>query len=637
MRLLFFILFSAVISYPLSAQGVTKSGQNTATGINFVNKNGKIVNSPALTRYGQELFTISISTAAVTSITNTSARSGGVISPGGGGVVISRGVCWATTANPTTSNRRTTDGSGSGSFTSNITGLVPGTTYYVRAYATYSVGTSYGNQLTFTTSKQLYETLSSAVYFESPKEVKDITFGNVHFTKITGGPVNCGNSGTFLAKTIEDAYSIVDSDPIVNCNLSNPELHRFVEDGINCEVFDISGEYIYYGHSRAFYRINKNTFGNKVKFLISGIWEGALGYNVSVCTIMGLNEMPDRGLLIQVDNNAPHCNFYKVPFNARVSGTYTYTQLDAHLVMEIPYRNSVLNKAWGLSIKDNIVFATIYNAIGQAYLSTDSGNSFRCVFSMAETSINNTVPADQMVFVDTKPDGKGGFGAIGGHPMRNTLTNPQNYDLWGVTSNGSLHSHGGCIDKYADRLFIVTGDGYPAVGIFYSDDWGYNWTFIKTGVFLPSSDSRAQFVTVIPMEDCILFGCDGSGDGYWRLFRDGRNLLSTIECCYQFTGKNTQLVTINGGHCFTRDGTMLGLINPHETNNYTTTKGGIVATKNGHNFKKLYEDSYSKFTFESAEFGRRGLISVNDNNKVLVKAKNGGLIILDLTLPAPPN
>ncbi len=44
MRLLFFILFSASISYPLSAQGVTKSGQNTATGINFVNKNGKIVN-----------------------------------------------------------------------------------------------------------------------------------------------------------------------------------------------------------------------------------------------------------------------------------------------------------------------------------------------------------------------------------------------------------------------------------------------------------------------------------------------------------------------------------------------------------------------------------------------------------------
>jgi len=630
MRLLLSILISVLIYFPLSSQGVTKSGQNSTTGINFVNKYGKIVNYQALTKYGQELFTLSISTTAVSAITTSTARSGGSITPDGGGTVISRGVCWATTSNPTIANNRTNDGAGSGSFTSNITGLVAGTSYYVRAYATYSLGTFYGNQVTFTTLEQGYETLSSAVYSEFPKEIEDITFGNVHFTKITDGPVNSGSSGTFLAKTLEDAYSIVGSDPLVNYSLSNPVLHRFVEDGINCEVFDISGEYIYYGHSRAFYRINKNTFGNKVKFLITGIWEGASGYNVSACNIRGVDEMPDLGLLIQVNNNDPHLNIYKVPFVSQGTGTYTYTQSHANLVLDIPYSNSILNKAWGLSIKNNIVFAVIYNAIGQAYLSTDSGNSFRCVFSMADTSINSQVPADQMVFVDTKPDGRGGFGAIGGHPMKNTLTNPQSYDLWGITQNGSLHGHGGCIDKYADRLIIVTGDGYPAVGIFYSDDWGYNWTLIRTGVHQPSSDSRAQFVTVIPMEDCVLFGCDGSGDGYWRLFRDGRNLLSTIECCYQYTGTNTQLVTINGGHCFTQDGTMLGLINPHESINYTTTKGGIVATKNGHNFKKLYEDSFSNFTLESAEFGRRGLISVNDNNKVLVKAKNGGLIILDL-------
>jgi hypothetical protein len=277
-----------------------------------------------------------------------------------------------------------------------------------------------------------------------------------------------------------------------------------------------------------------------------------------------------------------------------------------------------------------MVFAVIYNSRGYAYLSTDSGNSFRCVFSMADTSINSTVTPDQMVFVDTKPDGHGGYGAVGGHPMSNTLTNPQSFDLWGITPNGSLHAHGGCIDTYADRLVIVTGDSYPAVGIFYSDDWGYNWTFIRTGVHLPSADCRTQFVTAIPMEDCILFGNDGVGDGYWRVFRNGSGLLSTIECCYQFTGLNTQLVTINGGHCFLPDGTMLGLINPHESPNYTTTRGGIVATRNGHNFKKLFEDPYTQFTFESAEFGRRGLITVNDNNKVLVKAKNGGLIILDL-------
>ncbi len=62
-----------------------------------------------------------------------------------------RGVCWSTSQNPTVSNSHTTNGSGTGSFTSNITGLTENTTYYVRAYATDSKGTSYGEQKSFTT------------------------------------------------------------------------------------------------------------------------------------------------------------------------------------------------------------------------------------------------------------------------------------------------------------------------------------------------------------------------------------------------------------------------------------------------------------------------------------------------------
>jgi hypothetical protein len=630
MRLFFFILFNVFISCLLSAQGVTKSGQNTTTSTNFVNKYGEIVDFQALSRYGQELVPGSITTAAVYSITNTTATGGGNITPGGSEVIISRGICWARTTNPTIANSHIANGSGSGSFTGSLTGLASGTVYYVRAYATSSSGTSYGNQVTFTTLKLLYETLSSAVYSEYPNAINDITFGNAQFTKTVPGAVNCGSTTSYLAKTLENAYAMTGSDSVINFTLSNPELHRFVEDGINCEVFDISEDYIYYGHSYAFYRVDKNTFGNKVKFLISGIWEGALGNNVSSSPINVVLEMPDLGLLIQVDNNAPHSNIYKVPYASQTSGTHTYTQAEAVLVMNIPFKNSILNKAWGLSIKNNMVFAIIYNCIGQAYLSNDSGNSFKCVFSMADTSINESTPADQMVFVDTKPDGLGGFGAIGGHPMKNTLTNPQDYDLWGISSNGSLHAHGGCIDKYSDRLIIVTGDSYPPVGIFYSDDWGYNWTMIKTGPFMPSADSRTQFVTAIPMPDCILFGNDGSGDGYWRVFREGTNLLSTIENCYQFNGSNTELLSINGGYCYAPDGTMLSLINPNESYHYATIKGGVVATKNGHNFRKLYEDSFSTFTFASAEFGRRGIISVNDNNKVIIKAKNGGFITLDM-------
>jgi uncharacterized protein (TIGR02145 family) len=61
-------------------------------------------------------------------------------------------VCWSTSQNPTTANSSTNDGNGTGSFTSNLTGLTANTTYYVRAYAINSAGTSYGNQHSFNTT-----------------------------------------------------------------------------------------------------------------------------------------------------------------------------------------------------------------------------------------------------------------------------------------------------------------------------------------------------------------------------------------------------------------------------------------------------------------------------------------------------
>jgi formylglycine-generating enzyme required for sulfatase activity len=92
-----------------------------------------------------------VTTTAVSGITATTATSGGNVTSDGGATVTARGVCWSTSANPTTSNSKTTNGSGTGSFTSSITGLNPNTTYHVRAYATNSVGTSYGSDISFTT------------------------------------------------------------------------------------------------------------------------------------------------------------------------------------------------------------------------------------------------------------------------------------------------------------------------------------------------------------------------------------------------------------------------------------------------------------------------------------------------------
>lgn len=92
-----------------------------------------------------------VTTASISSITTTSASSGGDVTAEGSAAVTARGVCWSTSHNPTLADSKTTDGTGTGTFSSSITGLSPGTLYYVRAYATNSAGTGYGNEVTFTT------------------------------------------------------------------------------------------------------------------------------------------------------------------------------------------------------------------------------------------------------------------------------------------------------------------------------------------------------------------------------------------------------------------------------------------------------------------------------------------------------
>ena len=92
-----------------------------------------------------------VSTSPVIEITATTASTGGNITSDGGSAVTARGVCWSTSTAPTTADSKTTNGTGTGSFTSNVTGLTNGETYYLRAYATNSIGTAYGLERVFTT------------------------------------------------------------------------------------------------------------------------------------------------------------------------------------------------------------------------------------------------------------------------------------------------------------------------------------------------------------------------------------------------------------------------------------------------------------------------------------------------------
>jgi len=117
-----------------------------------------------------------ITTTGISSISLVSAESGGTITSDGGSPVTARGICWSTSPNPDISSHLTSDGMGIGSYASTLTGLTISSTYYLRAYATNAVGTTYGNELTFKTPASEAES------------VRDID-GNVYHTVAIGSQV----------------------------------------------------------------------------------------------------------------------------------------------------------------------------------------------------------------------------------------------------------------------------------------------------------------------------------------------------------------------------------------------------------------------------------------------------------------
>ena len=98
-----------------------------------------------------EDFGFSVTTSEVSAITTCSAVCGGEVTGDNANAVTERGVCWSTSQNPTIYDNKTIDGSGVGTYTSNLTNLASNTTYYVRAYAKDETATSYGEQMSFTT------------------------------------------------------------------------------------------------------------------------------------------------------------------------------------------------------------------------------------------------------------------------------------------------------------------------------------------------------------------------------------------------------------------------------------------------------------------------------------------------------
>ncbi|MFH0760707.1 MAG: hypothetical protein V2A67_04320 [Bacteroidota bacterium] len=135
----------------------------------------------------------SINTTSISGITASTAASGGTITTDGGSAVTARGVCWSTSQNPTTADSKTTDGTGSGTFTSSLTGLSAETIYYVRAYATNAAGTTYGAQESFT---------SAAAAVAPTVTTTSITANTTGVSATSGGNVTDAGNATVSARGV---------------------------------------------------------------------------------------------------------------------------------------------------------------------------------------------------------------------------------------------------------------------------------------------------------------------------------------------------------------------------------------------------------------------------------------------------
>ncbi|MFZ4427903.1 MAG: hypothetical protein ACOYOO_12145 [Saprospiraceae bacterium] len=144
-----------------------------------------------------------VSTSVVAAITGTSAVTGGAVLSTGGATVSERGVVWSLSPGPTvTLSTKTVDGSGPGSFTSMPDGLSPGRTYYLRAYATNSKGTAYGQEILFSTpvmAPSLSTDVTGPVTYTIPITGQQIT---EYRSASSGGTVSSNGGSTPYARGV---------------------------------------------------------------------------------------------------------------------------------------------------------------------------------------------------------------------------------------------------------------------------------------------------------------------------------------------------------------------------------------------------------------------------------------------------
>ncbi|WP_309642579.1 FISUMP domain-containing protein [Flavobacterium sp.] len=220
----------------------------------------------------------SITTTPASAINMTTATSGGVLTSSGGTVILSRGVCYSTSPNPTTDDLKIVKPGSLGTFVCNFTGLTAGTQYYVRAYAKNSVGTAYGAEINFTTTT----TAIALPIVTTNDEATDIT----ETTANIGGNVTSAGGATITARGI--CYATTENPTIIS-TVANA---TGTTGTFTSSLTGLSASTVYY--ARAFATNSGGTgYGAQITFTTSGTTIGDL----PILTTTDATSITDTGAL----------------------------------------------------------------------------------------------------------------------------------------------------------------------------------------------------------------------------------------------------------------------------------------------------------------------------------------------------
>ncbi len=300
--------------------------------VKAVNSNGTNAGASILS-FTTTLVAPTITTTTASSVASTTASSGGNVTSNGGASVTTRGVCWSTTANPTISSSKTTDGTGTGTFTSSITGLTGGTTYHYRAYATNSAGTSYGSDLTFTTT-------AAGCSFPFTE-----TFGSATTTNASSVTYNCMNY-----KTDGSGSSTVLEN--INNDFGITGLANFAGSGVNGDVF-WTGSTSHNVHAFSIYPTNSTD-----KFKLTSLdWAVPNSGPPTVFTIKGYNSHSQVAVMSNVNVTTTSATTYGSSTNNEITATYIGASNGSGYGLHLVFTGSNWYNI------DSVVFASIGNDI----------------------------------------------------------------------------------------------------------------------------------------------------------------------------------------------------------------------------------------------------------------------------------